>query len=595
MGSFNLIRYFTLASLAVVVVLAGATAWVFSRNLERSLTEEAGLYALDISRSLNHSIFREFLLPRAQAGEDLNLDDPLQRTALDAVIANRTQGLRILTVILFDPSGTIIYSTKPDYIGFRSIDNPGIESALTGEPASFLKRAELEADPIRPGHDLLETYTPFYELDPDADHEGEIIGVLELYQDARPITTEIALGQRQILLATAALMILLFVALFEIVRRGQARITRLTAALETSNRELESRVRLRTREIESARHRLRSLFDGIADGISVIDEEYRITEFNSGIERLFGEAAPGVSTLCHERYASRPGPCPGCPARNAMESGRTAQQRYRWTTADGRETEVEVTIFPFSTTGGRPAVIEVVRDVSERSELERQIVRSTSLASLGEMAAGVAHEIRNPIGMIQSSAQLLERLVGLSERDRKLLGVIRDETARVNETISEFVGFASPPEPTRKVTPPGSLVERVQELLRHEAEHRKITLEASIAPDLPSILVDPELIYRALTNLVLNAIQVQADGGRVEIRATRSDGGIAIRVRDRGPGIPEEDLDQIFKPFFTRRAGGTGLGLSIVQRIVSANGGRIEVTSGSDGTEFVLRFAEVSE
>jgi signal transduction histidine kinase len=590
--SFNLLRYFTFASLVAIATTAVATAWTFSRNLERSLTEEGGLYAADVSRSLNRAIFERFLGPLAAEGREVDLSDPSQRAKLAEIVESGTQGLRILTVNLFEPSGTIIYSTKADYVGYRSIDNPGLERALDGAVASFLKRAELEADPIRPGHDLLETYTPFYELDPASPKKDAVIGVLELYQDARPITAKIAQGELEIVAITLTLMGLLFVALFEIVRRGHARIGRLSAELELSNRELEARVASRTREIEQARERLEKLFDGIADGISVIDREFRVSEWNSGIERLFGPPQPGPAT-CHERYARSPKPCPGCPARVTAATGAQAQRRYRWPGADGAPREVEVVTFPFKTLENENAVIEVVRDVSERGELERQLVQSASLASLGELAAGVAHEIRNPIGMIRSSAQLLENAGGLAERDRELLSVIEKEANRVAETITEFVGFATPTRPSLAACEVPPLLERAQAMLRPEAERRGIHLDVTLAPDLPRAWVDPELLHRALANLIRNAMQVQSAGGRVELSAKRAGPGeIALCVADRGPGIPSGDLERIFQPFFSRRAGGTGLGLSIVQRIVTATGGRIAVASGPTGTTFSLIFPE---
>jgi signal transduction histidine kinase len=595
MRPFNLLRYFMLASLGVVAALAIAVAGVFSFNLERNLTEEAGLYAADMTRALNRAIFFEFLLPRSRRGEGVDLEDPAQRAELDALVENLTRGLRILTVNLFDLQGTIIYSTNPDYLGYRSIDNAGIAAALAqNRTVSFLKRAELEAHPIRPTHDLLESYTPFYELDPASQRAGEVIGILELYQDARPITTKISEGRRQILGATTGLMTLLFVALFAIVRGGHLRIEQLTDALERSNRELEDRVRARTLDIETARARLRRLFDGIQDGISVIDQRYRVAEANSAIGRLFGAADRAPEGPCHVRYARRPEPCPGCPARAAWETGGSATQRYHWPLASGKLAEVEVTTFPFTTEVGRPAVIEVVRDVSERAELERQVVQSTSLANLGEMAAGIAHEIRNPIGMIQSAAQLLEQDAAAAQRDRPLLEVIRHEADRVNRSITEFVGFAAPPTPSRIATAPGELLERVRAMLRPEAERRKVGLEVTVQAPMPQIFVDPELAYRALTNVVLNAIQIQEDGGLVQLSAeSAGHGQVVIRIVDRGPGIADEDLERIFQPFYSKRSGGTGLGLSIVQRLVAANGGRIAVSRRADGTEFALFFPEV--
>ena len=593
MRSFNLLRYFTVASLAVIAALALATAWVFSRNLENSLTEEAGLYAEDMSSSLNRAIFREFLEPLARDGRDVDLEDPSQRARLAQIVEAHTRGLRILTVNIFDKSGTIIYSTKPDYIGYRSIDNPGLSRALEGQATCFLKRAELEADPIRPGHDLLESYAPFHELDTASETRGPIIGVIELYQDARPITAKIAQGESEIALLTAGLMGVLFVALFEIVRRGHVRIVRLSEALELSNRELEARVAARTREIEHARERLESLFDGISDGISVIERDFRVSEWNSGIERLFGSPEASTGARCHERYAGRATPCPGCPARKTMASGAPAQRRYHWPAPDGTLREVEVVTFPYASRENVRAVIEVVRDVSERGELERQLVQSASLASLGELAAGVAHEIRNPIGMIKSSAQLLEGSSGLSERDRTLLGVIENEATRVAETITEFVGFAAPTKPSIAACEVAPLLERARTMLGAEAERRGMRIDVTLDPDLPRVLVDPELLHRVLANLILNALQVQARGGWVGLSArSAAPGEVEMHVADHGPGIPEGDLERIFQPFFSRRAGGTGLGLSIVQRIVSATGGRIAVASGPQGSDFSLVFPE---
>lgn len=593
MRSFNLLRYFTVASLVVIALLALATAWVFSRNLENSLTEEAGLYAEDMAASLNRAIFRDFLEPLASAGREVDLEDPAQRSSLARIIESHTRGLRILTVNIFDASGTIIYSTNSDYVGYRSIDNPGLVEALAGRTTWYLKRAELELDPIRPGHDLLESYSPLHELDPVSEAFGPIIGVLELYQDARPITAKIAQGEREIVLLTSGLMAVLFVALFEIVRRGHVRIVRLSEALALSNRELEARVAMRTREIEHARARLESLFDGISDGISVIERDFRVSEWNSGIERLFGAEQDQRGSLCHERYAGRATPCPGCPARKTMASGVQAQRRYRWPAADGSVREVEVVTFPYTSRENERAVIEVVRDVSERSELERQLVQSESLASLGELAAGVAHEIRNPIGMIRSSAQLLEGSSGLSEHERTLLEVIEKEATRVAGTITEFVGFAAPTKPAIAACEVGPLLERARTMLSAEAERRGMTIDVALEPDLPPVLVDPELLHRVLANLVLNALQVQTRGGWVGLSAVRAGPGeVALHVADRGPGIPEGDLERIFQPFFSRRAGGTGLGLSIVQRIVSAIGGRIEVASGPKGSDFSLVFPE---
>jgi signal transduction histidine kinase len=590
--SFNLLRYFALASLGVIALLALATAWTFSRNLERNLVEEAGLYAQDVSTSLNRAIFEEVLRPLAERGETLDFARPEHLRALDLVVASRTRGLRILTVNLFDRSRTIVYSTNPAYVGYRSLENDELDTAFRGRATSHLERSELEQRAVPVEHDLVETYAPFYDLGAPPARRRPVIGALEIYQDGRPISAKIREGQREILGITAALMALLFAALFAIVRRGDLRIRELTGELEASNRELEARVAARTREIEGSRERLQSLFDGIADGISVIGDDFRVLQANSAIARLFG-AGDGGGAPCHERYAGRADPCPGCPAQDTLRSGATTHRRYRWPTRGGMERDVEVTTFAYTPANRERAVIEVVRDVSERTDLERQVIQSESLASLGELAAGVAHELRNPIGMITSAAQLLAPAEGLALRDRELLGVVQREATRLEATVSEFVNFAAPPRPSLVAVDPRALVERVATMLRPEAERRRIALEVAAAGELPKFSGDPELLFRALANLLLNALQVQAEGGHVELRARREPGSVAISVADRGPGIAPEDVDRVFQPFFSRRKGGTGLGLSIVQRIVTANGGRIRLATGPGGTTFTLSFAEL--
>jgi two-component system sensor histidine kinase HydH len=172
--------------------------------------------------------------------------------------------------------------------------------------------------------------------------------------------------------------------------------------------------------------------------------------------------------------------------------------------------------------------------------------------------------------------------------------VVQKEAARLEATVSEFVNFAAPPEPSLVAVDARALLERAATMLRPEAERRQIRLRVSVEEGLPKFAGDPELLFRALANLVLNALQVQGPGGEVDLRAQREPGGIVVAVADRGPGIAEDDVGRVFQPFFSRRAGGTGLGLSIVQRIVQANGGRISLATGPGGTTFTLHFAELA-
>ena len=215
--------------------------------------------------------------------------------------------------------------------------------------------------------------------------------------------------------------------------------------------------------------------------------------------------------------------------------------------------------------------------------------RSERLYAIGQLSAGLAHEVRNPLASIGGAAALLRKKPGSEERREEFLGIIEKECSRLNRLLTNFLEFARPRPPQYQLAEVGPILESVVGLAAHAVGNRPIQFRIETAPRVPAIACDPEQIKQVLLNLTINSIQAMPDGGEI-VLSTRVDGAqVVLEAKDQGPGISAEHLDQIFDPFFTTKESGTGLGLSVAHQIVSQHGGILSVTNNSGGgTTFSL-------
>ena len=219
------------------------------------------------------------------------------------------------------------------------------------------------------------------------------------------------------------------------------------------------------------------------------------------------------------------------------------------------------------------------RMASDLTRARDDLLSASRLALLGELAAGMAHEIRTPLGIVRSSAQLLGRRIGDADaRNSEMIEMIVSEADRLDRVVGSLLEIARPHEPLLEATPLGPVLGRALDLLTTQAEERGITLQRHLVPDRPA-QCDSEQIYQVALNLVMNALQNVQRGGTVDVRTIAHEGRVGFEVADDGPGIPRDIRDSIFTPFFTRRPGGTGLGLALVQRIVATHHGSVSVAS----------------
>jgi signal transduction histidine kinase len=215
--------------------------------------------------------------------------------------------------------------------------------------------------------------------------------------------------------------------------------------------------------------------------------------------------------------------------------------------------------------------------------------RADRLSALGELSAGLAHELRNPLGSIEGSLQILRR-VELPESTRREFGdMAQKEVNRLKDLVSNFLDFARPSRPRRKPTDVGALLDSVRMLADEAARMAGVRIRLPATGSVPAAAIDPDQVKQVLLNLVLNAIQAMPNDGEVTLEAVQKNGRLEIRVRDEGVGIEPENLEKIFDPFFTTRADGTGLGLSVAYQIISQHGGDIAASRNPDkGMTFVV-------
>lgn len=236
--------------------------------------------------------------------------------------------------------------------------------------------------------------------------------------------------------------------------------------------------------------------------------------------------------------------------------------------------------------------------LAEQRRIEAQLIRAGKLGALGEMTAGIAHEIKNPLHALKGTAEILLDAVPESMPERRMLELHIEEIDRLGQTADRFLSFAQPIPAARRPVEPKSLIDRVVSLVATQARQEGVETVAVTdgAAALPKVMGDPDLLVQLLLNIALNGVQAMAPGGGGTLTfslGTERQGGkeyVRVHVANTGPPIPEENLERIFDPFYTTKDGGTGLGLSICSRIADEHEGTLAVRNlpAGEGVEFSL-------
>ena len=236
--------------------------------------------------------------------------------------------------------------------------------------------------------------------------------------------------------------------------------------------------------------------------------------------------------------------------------------------------------------------ILLARNVTAIRQLEQEVARSRHLNAIGSLAAGVAHEIRNPLSSIKGFAVYFKQRLSGNKEDEETADIMIAETERLNRVISQLIEFARPLTLKREPTSLTDLVQHTIRLVEAEAKKNAVEIDVKADEDLPQADMDPDKIKQVLLNIFLNALAAMPTGGRLSIELAAQKDWMDVAVSDTGSGIKEEDLPRIYDPYFTSKPAGTGLGLAVVQKIMDAHGGLVQMESeAGSGTKVTLRFS----
>ncbi len=345
------------------------------------------------------------------------------------------------------------------------------------------------------------------------------------------------------------------------------------------------------RQLLLSRQRLISLFDGITDPISVQDRDHNLIMGNKRYLEITAGNTPGlVGCKCHKALFGSDFPCSNCPA---FETYRTGESRFIEIIHEGRT--YDLWTFPMAGLDGRPEfLVEYAKDVTEQKEIEKQLIKSEKLASIGLLSSGIAHELRNPLNIIETARYSIEDLLNHAqpEIDRKL-DIIKKNVRRASVIIENLLQFSRHSEYERERVDVEKLVDTTLSLVEKETAVRDIHLQKAYA-GVPKVYFSLDSLKQVFLNIIYNAIQAMPNGGVLRIvTSASSDGGwVDIEFTDNGVGISSENLSHIFTPFFStkRDSGGTGLGLYLSYTIIKREGGDILARSREgSGTTFTVK------
>ena len=452
---FRLVKYFTVTSL--IVIFAGTIVLsILNTHWTRAMLHQKNDdYALLILENLNHQVFLQFVLPVVLKHGQIQLRNKEQYERLDKVVRNTLLSFKVEMVNIYDIKNIISYSFNQELIGRENLGGTEYQKALEGERVSKqLQRGNFwEILFGIPKESRLITFAPLRAEGPQSRISGPILGVVEIVQDLSEEYKTIFRFQILVVITSAMVMLVLFLVLIFVVKRGE----------------------------------------GIIE--------------------------------------------------------KRAQERLR---------------------------------------LKEQLSRAEHLSSLGEMAAAISHEIRNPLGIIRNSTELLKKKVATIDPSNTIPDIIIEESTRLNNIITDFLNFAKPRSPNIVPCRVEDVVEKNLTFLAAQMEEKGYVVRKTFQNDLPEIPADSAMLYQAFLNILINAIQAMQDGGNIHIKISSNHEALVISFEDEGPGIPNEVLNKIWDPFFTTKEMGTGLGLGVVKTIIDLHGGNIQIKNRPAGGSQVL-------
>ena len=320
----------------------------------------------------------------------------------------------------------------------------------------------------------------------------------------------------------------------------------------------------------------KKIFDDIPSGIITVINQQNIISFNPAAEKVTGYTAEEITGRDINKIIPN----------LKLDADMNFRSEVELTRKEGKNIPIGYSFAKLNMPGTKD-IYEVItlQDLSETKQMEQQIMQAEKMATIGEMAAGIAHELRNPLAAISGAAEVLDASGDIKSHNQGLMNIITRECSRLQSTITDFLSFSKPVEPEKEFIPLLPLFKEIIQVLQHTQDWPEQCLSVLDIPEKMDCWADPQQIYKVFLNILHNSCVALRDReGEIQVSAheVEDDTGSArtiITIRDSGKGMPSLIVEKIFEPFFTTRESGTGLGLSIIKQIINAHNGTITISS----------------
>lgn len=379
--------------------------------------------------------------------------------------------------------------------------------------------------------------------------------------------------------------------------------------LEEHQRTLEEKVYGRTQELHNEKEKLQAILDNVPSAFILLDCDFIIKTTSAALGNISEYGNDNfIGKHCFEVFGKKDF-CPDCPSKLSLKSGKMSSVVKERKKSDGRNQYLEHTSIPLRENGKITSILEIVTDITERKRIEKQAIRTEKLSATGEMAAVIAHEIRNSLTSQKLILQFLSESQNLKSKEKDSINVAIASVFEMEDVVTQLLNFARPNPMKFLKMDLNQIIDESITFVKHQFDNRQIKLEVNKDNSLPLISIDPEHLRAAFVNILLNAHDATNENGKIRITTEftkmseaisdylveqqtvvslrKNQEVISISFEDNGSGISKKNINLIFNPFFTTKTNGTGLGLPMAKRVFLEHGGLIIVKSHVDkGTIF---------
>jgi len=514
-------------------------------------------------------------------------NEPIQDVDLGRRLLNALALDEVFRIKLYGQDGTIVWSDEKELLGIRFADNEYLNEALIGETNSVIETPDRTEHAFEKGmfDRIMETYIPIY-------RGGVVIGVVEIYRHPEKLFLATKLATWVLWASSLGGGALLYLAMVGVVRR-----------INNTQRKLEKDLRRSADELTAEKTKLERILNAMGAGLVQVNADGRIQWANERAESWFGngKGLVGASTL--NKFCKEEDGCNHCPFTSTERPTKfpvVCESRVRNTDGHERVYQLITTPEPPIAPEGTPVnFLQLMLDVTDAKTVEAQLRHADKMSLTGQLAAGIAHQINNPVGILLTT--ITHRLANLEGNVNGDLvsdfQMMERQCRRIDQSVRSLLSFSRMPAGVCVPLDLRSVIAEAIELTEPRMKGNGVRVETSFEERPYVAPGDPNDTLQVVLNLINNAIDAMPEGGdlklALDIRESRSDSSVLLTVTDRGEGLPAGDPEQVFEPFFTTKARGhgTGLGLAVSKRIMDGLGGTIGAANGDNGgAVFHVRF-----